>query len=190
MKKYAQTRPDKPLPMTDAEILREFNEAKHPAEHVRVLADLNATTIDRIKAILVAQGVDPRRLPRKRAQKPFRLADVTSEKPKEAEPDNIPDAETDTPAVAADTDGMETAPPAMVPGTDTERTPTHRLITEDLDLYERELEADLKQACAQMQRIRDRLNELQDLLNLVRQTKENLKRIYPYDTFCEETESL
>ncbi len=52
--------------MTDAEILRSFNEAKSPSKQVRILAELNLVEEDEIVQILQRQGVDHRRLPRKR----------------------------------------------------------------------------------------------------------------------------
>ena len=75
---------DRPLPMSDAEILREYRLAAEPVKQVRILAELNNTTVERIAHILVAQGVDRRKMPRKKAdRKPFALE--TSEPPKMAE---------------------------------------------------------------------------------------------------------
>ena len=52
------------LPMTDAEILREFNAAKVRSKQVYILAELNNTDVETIKRILIEQGVDHRSLPR------------------------------------------------------------------------------------------------------------------------------
>jgi hypothetical protein len=57
------------LPMTDAEILREFNAAKVRTRQVYILADLNNTDVETIKRILIAQGVDHRALPRSKRKK-------------------------------------------------------------------------------------------------------------------------
>ena len=54
------------MTMTDEEVLRSFRQAKKPSDQVQVLADLNSTTTDNIREILVKQGVDPRQLPRKK----------------------------------------------------------------------------------------------------------------------------
>ena len=54
--------------MTDEEILRDYREAADPCKQVKILAELNATSVERIIEILVAQGVDRRRLPRKRGE--------------------------------------------------------------------------------------------------------------------------
>ena len=48
--------------MTDDEILVNFNQAKDPALQVQILADLNVTHVANIKRILLARGVDPKRL--------------------------------------------------------------------------------------------------------------------------------
>lgn len=78
---------EKPLPMTDAEILASFNQALHPCRQVKVLAELNATTKERIIEILVKMGVDRRRLPRKQTPKPKAETETASlsveEKPAE-----------------------------------------------------------------------------------------------------------
>lgn len=57
--------------MTNEEILCSFKEAKNPAEQVRILADLNACDVSTIKGVLIAQGVDPRKLPRERQKAPI-----------------------------------------------------------------------------------------------------------------------
>lgn len=75
---------DRPLPMSDAEILRDYRLAAEPVKQVRILAELNNTTVERIANILVAQGVDRRKMPRKKEdRKPFALE--ASEPPKMAE---------------------------------------------------------------------------------------------------------
>ena len=50
------------MEMTDDEILVNFKQAKDPAAQVQILADLNATHVANIKRILMARGVDPKRL--------------------------------------------------------------------------------------------------------------------------------
>lgn len=52
------------MTMTNEEIVRDFKLAKNPAVQVQILADLNATTPDEIKRILLAGGIDHRKLPR------------------------------------------------------------------------------------------------------------------------------
>lgn len=52
------------MTMTNEEIVRNFNQAKNRAMQVQILADLNATTPDEIKRILLAGGIDHRKLPR------------------------------------------------------------------------------------------------------------------------------
>ena len=54
------------MQMTDFEILQSFNNAAKPATQVKVLAELNACSEDRICDILKSAGVDHRKLPRKR----------------------------------------------------------------------------------------------------------------------------
>ena len=91
---------DRPLPMSDAEILRDYRQASDPVKQVRILAELNNTTVERIANILVAQGVDRRKMPRKKEdRKPFALE--ASEPPKmaeelPAEPAKKPDREAPT----------------------------------------------------------------------------------------------
>lgn len=55
--------------MTGEEILRSFNEAKHPSRQVSVLADLNATDVPTMCAKLKELGVDYKRLPRQKKEK-------------------------------------------------------------------------------------------------------------------------
>ncbi len=57
------------LPMTDAEILREFNAAKVRTKQVYILAELNNTDVETIKRILIEQGIDHRALPRSKRKK-------------------------------------------------------------------------------------------------------------------------
>ena len=73
----------RPLPMTDAEILASFNNAIQPSKQCKILAELNVTSVDRIKEILLRMGVDGRRLPRKKPKESFKLAEKTVEPPKE-----------------------------------------------------------------------------------------------------------
>lgn len=55
----------KPLQMSEGEILRNYREAKDKAEQIKILAQLNLCSEERIKEILKEQGVDGRALPRK-----------------------------------------------------------------------------------------------------------------------------
>lgn len=56
--------------MTDEEILHSFNEALHPSKQVAILADLNATDVPTMCAKLKELGVDYKRLPRQKKEKP------------------------------------------------------------------------------------------------------------------------
>lgn len=58
------------MSMTPEEILRSFNQAKFPAKQVKILAELNCSTTQEIERILIEQGVDGRRLPRKKRETP------------------------------------------------------------------------------------------------------------------------
>ena len=62
-----------PLPMSDAEILASYNNAIQPSKQCKILAELNATSVERIKEILLRMGVDGRRLPRKKLKEGFEL---------------------------------------------------------------------------------------------------------------------
>lgn len=91
---------DRPLPMSDADILRDYMQAAEPVKQVRILAELNNTTVERIANILVAQGVDRRKMPRKKAdRKPFALETSKPTKMAEklnAEPAKVPEREEPT----------------------------------------------------------------------------------------------
>ena len=50
----------KQLHMKEADILKEYNEAKDKREQVRILAELNLTSQEHIVEVLRAQGVDGR----------------------------------------------------------------------------------------------------------------------------------
>lgn len=54
------------MDMTAAEILKNYREAKDKKRQVRILADMNVCSVDEIKAILIAGGIDKRELPRTR----------------------------------------------------------------------------------------------------------------------------
>ena len=68
-KATASTKDTKPLPMDNGEIYRSYKDAKNKKEQMMILAELNATTIERIREILLAQGVPPQSLPRNRKKK-------------------------------------------------------------------------------------------------------------------------
>ena len=55
--------------MDNGEIYRSYKDAKNKKEQMMILAELNATTIERIREILLAQGVPPQSLPRNRKKK-------------------------------------------------------------------------------------------------------------------------
>lgn len=55
--------------MSPGEIVREYNAAKNPAAQITILAEQNGVSEGDIKRLLVDNGVDYRRLPRK-SQKP------------------------------------------------------------------------------------------------------------------------
>lgn len=46
------------LPMTPAEIVADYKQAKRPAEQIKILADLNSTSEDTIRDILAYGGVE------------------------------------------------------------------------------------------------------------------------------------
>ena len=48
------------MQMTNAEILKSYNEAKHKGKQIEILSDLNACPKQLIVDILIAEGVDPR----------------------------------------------------------------------------------------------------------------------------------
>lgn len=68
------------MQMTEFEILMSYRQAKEPKEQVKILAELNSTTIEHINEILKSQGVDGRVLPRPRKKKE---KTITSDTPKE-----------------------------------------------------------------------------------------------------------
>ena len=91
------------MTMTDNEICRNYREAKNRPEQIKLLADMNCTTVDEIKKILVAKGelvVAPPKT--NRGKKP-------QEKPKQAEENPktvaIPDAVMET--LAAELDALD-----------------------------------------------------------------------------------
>lgn len=99
------------LPMTDAEILREFNAAKVRTKQVYILAELNNTDVETIKRILIEQGVDHRALPRTK-RKTKEGANIMNKK---IESNALPDAEI---SVTPDADPKPIAKPAPVSLTD------------------------------------------------------------------------
>ena len=93
----------KPLPMTDEEILREYREAADPCKQVKILAELNATSVERIIEILVAQGVDRRRLPRRRGESAQKAPKPTEDYQSLPKPTDAP---TETPTEAPQTEAV------------------------------------------------------------------------------------
>ena len=65
----------KNMVMTDAEIVRSWKEAKDCNAQVRILAELNVCSMDKIIEILKSNGIDGRQLPRKKKAAPFVLSD-------------------------------------------------------------------------------------------------------------------
>ena len=57
------------MTMSNEEILRSFRNAAKPSQQVKILAELNETSEEKIKEILLKQGVDPRSLPRKQRER-------------------------------------------------------------------------------------------------------------------------
>ena len=55
----------KPM-MSEFEIVKSFNEAKKPTAQIKVLSELNCVSEDVIKNILLENGVDHRKLTRKK----------------------------------------------------------------------------------------------------------------------------
>lgn len=51
--------------MTELEIVSTFRQAKYPGKQVAILAELNDCTTEKIKEILLRNGVDQKNLPRK-----------------------------------------------------------------------------------------------------------------------------
>lgn len=57
------------LPMSFADIKKSYVTAKSREQQIKILADLNATTVDVIREVLVKKcGIDGRSLPRKKTQ--------------------------------------------------------------------------------------------------------------------------
>jgi len=75
--------------MTKNEILRDWEGAKNKKEQIQILADLNCTSQEDIKDILLEMGVDYRRLPREREKKNEKAAEAPKAQPKEGTIDDI-----------------------------------------------------------------------------------------------------
>lgn len=54
------------LSMSNEELLASFNQAKNRPNQVKILAELNATTVEDIKQRLLAKGADDRQMPRRK----------------------------------------------------------------------------------------------------------------------------
>lgn len=71
------------MEMTKNEILRNWEGAKNKKEQIQILADLNQTSPEDIKDILLEMGVDYRRLPRERKnEKAAEAAEAPEAQPK------------------------------------------------------------------------------------------------------------
>ena len=57
------------MTMSDADIVKEYREAKDKKAQIGILADLNTCSRDEIKEILIKGGVSPKELPRNRKKK-------------------------------------------------------------------------------------------------------------------------
>lgn len=79
--------------MTKNEILRDWEEAKDKKEQIQILADLNCTSPEEIKNILIELGVDYRRLPReKKREKAAEAAEAPKAQPKKKAEVKTPEA--------------------------------------------------------------------------------------------------
>ena len=76
------------MQMSHFEIFQSYRQAAEPVKQVKILAELNNTTIEDINEILKAQGVDYRKLPRPRKNKkaPNNINSPTSVQQKVDEP--------------------------------------------------------------------------------------------------------
>lgn len=77
------------MEMTKNEILRDWEGAKDKKAQIQILADLNQTSQEEIKNILIEMGVDYRRLPREREKKNEKAAEAPKAQPKEGTIDDI-----------------------------------------------------------------------------------------------------
>lgn len=66
------------MQMTDFEILTSYKQAKDQKDQVKILAQLNNTSIENINEILKSQGIDGRVLPRPRKKKENNEKNITS----------------------------------------------------------------------------------------------------------------
>lgn len=71
--------------MSNFEIVRDYNQAKDPNGQIKILAQLNACSVQEICDILKENGVDWRKLPRPRNQKP-ESASIGTLSPKPTQP--------------------------------------------------------------------------------------------------------
>ena len=85
------------MEMTTNEIVRMYKEAADKKNQINILADMNLSTPDDIRAELIKGGIDARTLPRKR-RKPGEAAETTAVPESAPTPDASKDAE-QTPAV-------------------------------------------------------------------------------------------
>lgn len=75
------------MEMTKNEILRDWEGAKDKKAQIQILADLNQTSPEDIKDVLLEMGVDFRRLPRERKRE--KAAEAPKAQPKEETIDDI-----------------------------------------------------------------------------------------------------
>lgn len=155
------------LAMTEAEILRDFESAKVPCAQVKILAELNATTVEHICEILVAQGVDRRLLPRKREKAPFKLEDggSASGATVSAEPATIP---AEAPAEKEETPKVDNSSASIAAG-------VRLCVGEMLSLIEEK-----------RRELSEKMVELTDELERVMREKDEVEKLWPALARCAE----
>ena len=65
------------MQMTNEEILRSYKNAAKPKDQISTLAQLNGCSEDKIRSILIEDGVDGRQLPKKRAAAQAKTAQMS-----------------------------------------------------------------------------------------------------------------
>ena len=83
--------------MSDSEIVVRYNQAKEKGKQVKILAELNCCSVERIIDILVASGVDTHRFNRLRGSLknktdkiPYKKPEIIPKQPKETTPEQAP----------------------------------------------------------------------------------------------------
>lgn len=185
------------LPMTDTEILSSFNNALYPPKQVKILSELNATTEEHIKEILLRMGVDGRRLPRKKQKPRFKIekeVPVAKEKEKAADTftkeqpeksDTFPEEKAAAPAQSTD----EKTSPEPSPDKDAPSTnePRHRSdLAESIIFCATDMATQLAKAATDLMQ---EIASLQDLLiSRQRELEETEKLLTAAKRFYEEVQ--